>query len=193
MWSIALIAVILLAAVAWFAIANRNSGPPLRISEYTQLTHNGHAGYVAGTDGSRLYLTHAVRFSIDQVAVSGGEIEPVPSISLPNPFLFDVSPDGSTLLVQSFKARSLSLPLYTVQVVGGAHRYLADATLASGTWSPDGKLVAYSTPNGDINIINSDGTGAHKLASVGGVAYPISWSPDGSTIRFSKRPDPFGK
>ena len=164
-------------------VANRNSGPPLRISEYTQLTHNGHAGYVAGTDGSRLYLTP---FSIDQVAVSGGEIEPVSSITLPNPILVDVSPDGSTLLVQSFTADRLSLPLYTVQVVGGAHRYLADSIIAGGTWSPDGNLVTYSTRNGDINVINSDATGAHKLASVGGAAFPLSWSPDGSTLRFSK-------
>ncbi len=70
--------------------------------------------------------------------------------------------------------------------MGGAHRYLADAAIAGGTWSPDGKFVAYSTPNGDIDIINSDGTGAHKLASAGGAAYPLSWSPDGSTIRFSR-------
>ena len=132
---------------------------------------------VMGTDGSRLYLTHLFTFSIDQVAVSGGEIETVPSITLPNPFLVDVSPDGSTLLVQSFRADTPSLPLYTVQVVGGAHRYLADAIIASGTWSPDGKLVAYSTLNGDINIINSDGTGAHKLASVGGAACPLSLVP----------------
>jgi eukaryotic-like serine/threonine-protein kinase len=77
MWSIALIAVILLAAVAWFEIASRKTGPPLRISEYTQLTHNGHAGYVAGTDGSRIYLTQFNPFSIDEAAVSGGEIETV--------------------------------------------------------------------------------------------------------------------
>ncbi len=102
-WSIALIAAISLVAVAWFEIGNRNSRPPLRISEYTQLTHNGHAGAVVGTDGSRLYLTHAVRLSIDQLAVSGGEIETVPSITLPSPFLIDVSPDGSALLVQSYK------------------------------------------------------------------------------------------
>ncbi len=57
LWSIALIAVILIAAVAWYEIENRNTAPPLRISEYTQLTHNGHAGLVMGTDGSRLYLT----------------------------------------------------------------------------------------------------------------------------------------
>ncbi len=182
-WSIALIAVISLVAVAWFEIGNRNAVAPLRILEYTQLTHNGHAGFVVGTDGSRLYLTDL--FSIYQVAVSGGEIETVPSIKLPNPFLVDVSPDGSTFLVQSF-AETPSLPLHTLQVVGGAHRYLADATIAGGTWSPDGKLVAYSPLNGDINVINSDATGAHKLASVGGAASPLNWSPDGSTIRFSR-------
>jgi serine/threonine protein kinase/Tol biopolymer transport system component len=186
MWSTALIAVILLATVAWFEMASRNSGPSLRISEYTQLTHNGHAGYVFGTDGRRLYLIHFNAPSIEEVAVSGGEIEPIPSIKLPNPFLVDVSPDGSTFLVQSVRAATPSAPLYTVQIVGGAYRYLADATQVSGTWSPDGKLVAYTTPNGDLNVVNSDGSGAHKLASVGDEAYPLSWSPDGSTIRFSK-------
>src|ERR1700751_959304 len=50
LWSIALIAVILLVAVAWFEITSRNTAAALRISEYTQLTHNGHAGYVVGTD-----------------------------------------------------------------------------------------------------------------------------------------------
>jgi Tol biopolymer transport system component/serine/threonine protein kinase len=184
--SIALIAVVSLVAVAWLEIGNQNAAAPLRISAYSQLTHSGHAGYVAGTDGSRLYLTHVNTYSIEEVAVSGGEIETVPSITLPSPFLFNVSPDGSTLLVQSFKAETPSPPLYSVQVVGGAHRYLGDTTPASGTWSPDGKLVAYTTPNGDLNIVNSDGTGVHKLASVGGAASPLSWSPDGNTIRFSR-------
>ena len=192
MWSIALIAVILLAAVAWFSITNRNSGPPLRISEYTQLTHNGHAGVVRGTDGSRLYLQPiSERRSISQVSVSGGEIEPISSITLPSPALLDVSPDGSTLLVESFeKGNAPSAPLYTVQVLGGSHRYLTVArgalATANAAWSPDGRLVAYSTPNDDINIINGDGTGVHKLASVGGVADDLRWSPDGTTIRFTR-------
>ena len=65
---------------------------------------------------SRLYLTHLVRFSIDQVAVSGGEIEPFSSVTVPTELL-DVSPDGSTFVVKSYgKAfSSLSAPLYTVQ------------------------------------------------------------------------------
>jgi eukaryotic-like serine/threonine-protein kinase len=187
-WSSALIAVILLVVVAWFKVGNRNAAAPLRISEYTQLTHNGHAGYVAGTDGSRLYLTQ-LGGPIDEVAASGGDIETVPSITVPNPFLVDVSPDGSTLLVQSYPAEMASQPLYTFQLVGGAHRYLADAPTAGGTWSPDGKLVAFFTSGGDINIINSDGTGAHKLAAVGSTANLLSWSPDGSAIRFSRDVD----
>jgi serine/threonine protein kinase/Tol biopolymer transport system component len=186
LWSIAFIAVACLPALAYFVIANRNGGPPLRISEYTQLTHNGHAGNVIGTDGGRLYLAPLIwSLPISQVSASGGQIEPVSSITLPTPILLDVSPDGSTLLVTSYeKAVSDSAPLYAVQVVGGSHRYLVAA--ADAAWSPDGKLVAYSTANGDINIVNSDGTGAHKLASVGGDAETISWSPDGGSIRFSR-------
>ena len=182
-WAIALIAVILLVAVAWLEIAKRNTAAPLRISEYTQLTHDGHAGRVRGTDGSRVYMDGSP--FADQVAVSGGETEAVPNVALPNPVVVGVSPDGSTFLVQSW-TETPSLPLHTVKVVGGSHRYLDDATLFSGTWSPDGSLVAYSTSNGDMNIINSDGTGAHKLASVGAGAYFPDWSPDGSSIRFSR-------
>jgi serine/threonine protein kinase/Tol biopolymer transport system component len=183
MWSIALIAVSVLAGVAWLEFANRKTEPPLRISEYSQVTHNGHTGYVIGADGSRVYLTHLNPPFIDQVAVSGGEIEAVP-IKLPTPSLLDVSPDGSSLLVQSFTAETPQA-LYSVQVVGGTHRYLADAA-GFATWSPDGKLVAYTTPNGDLNLVTSGGTGTRKIASVGGEVYLLSWSPDGRMIRFDR-------
>ena len=184
MWSIAALAAISLLWLGYFWIANQNKVAPSRIAEYTQLTHNGHAGDVAATDGNRPYLQTYPEFSIEQVAVSGGEIEPV-SITLPAPKLLDVSPEGSTFLVQSFEAGiSASAPLYSVQVVGGSHRYLADT--ADAAWSPDGKSVAYARSNGDINLMNGDGSGAHKLTSVGGVADSIRWSPDGKTIRFSK-------
>jgi eukaryotic-like serine/threonine-protein kinase len=183
-WSVALIAAISLAAVAWFEIEDRDAADaPLRIAKYTQLTHGGHAGYVTGTDGGRLYLQDG---HISQVSVFGGESEPVAFVTVPDfPILMDVSPDGSTFLVESFKPgpnQPAARPIYTVQVVGNALHYLVDAAAAS--WSPDGKQVAYSTPGGDIDIINADGTGAHKLTSVGGVASELSWSPDGRTIRF---------
>jgi eukaryotic-like serine/threonine-protein kinase len=182
--SIGAVAAILLAAIAYFAIANRSSGPPLRISEYTQLTHNGHAGYAMGTDGSRLYLQGGHGLPISQVSVSGGDIEPV-SISVPNPALLNISPDGSTYLVRSYRGGiSSSLPVYTVQAVGGSHRYLVDAVDA--TWSPDGKMVAYSTVDEELDVINIDGTAGHKIASVRGIDGNLNWSPDGKAIRFDR-------
>ena len=88
-----------------------------------------------GPMAAELYLTHLNPFFIDEVAVSGCEIAAVPSIKLLNPVLLDVSPDGSSLLVQSTTAaRIFSPPLYAVEVVGGAYRYLADAADATWLW-----------------------------------------------------------
>lgn len=61
------------------------------------------------------------------------------------------------------------------------------------SWSPDGSQIAFvtgtptglggSAGNGDIFIMNSDGTDARQLSSGGNSAYP-TWSPDGSQIAF---------
>ena len=55
-----------------------------------------------------------------------------------------------------------------------------------GAFSPDGDSVIYSSKAGDIYMIRRDGTGKHKLASVGSMPYAFGWSPDGKTIRFSR-------
>jgi hypothetical protein len=55
-WSGGVVAVLALAAAAYLVIANRNSVPALRVSEYTKITHDGHAKSLKGTDGSRLYF-----------------------------------------------------------------------------------------------------------------------------------------
>ena len=175
--------VILLAIAAAIYAYTMRPLPTLKVTEYTQITHDGYSGGVVGTDGSRLYLSRGLMGSIGQVAISGGEIEPVPSITLPSPILEDVSPDGSTFLVQSYGGGiSPAPPTYSVPILGGSHRYLADT--AEAGWSPDGKSILYTTANGDINIMQSDGTGAHKLASAGGVPDSFGLSPDGRTIRF---------
>jgi serine/threonine protein kinase len=159
--------------------------PPLRVTEYTQITHDGRSGAAVGTDGSRLYLGRGIHIPIGQVALAGGEIESVLSVKLTKPWLEEVSPDGSAFLVQSYEAGSApARPTYIVQILGGAQRYLADT--AGSHWSPDGRSIVYFTPNGDIILTRSDGTGGHKIASVGGVPDSFSWSPDGKTIRFSR-------
>ena len=157
--------------------------PPLRVTEYTQITHDGRPKTIAGTDGSRLYFNwNNDPQPTAQVAISGGEIAQMP-VALPLPWIEDVSPDGSTLLVTSREGGKASL--WAVQVPAGSlRRLLTDARVHSAAWSPDGKSVVYSLENGDLSVTGSDGTGTRKLAAVG-LTGPLSWSPDGSKIRFS--------
>lgn len=185
LWSTATIVVLALALAGYFVITDRNKAASLHISEYSQITHDGNAGSLRGTDGARLYMnTPSGDWAIGEVAVSGGDAAAV-QVSLPDPVLLDVSPDGSKFLVASYKgATRLSHPIWSVSVLGGSLQYLAVGNDAS--WSPDGNFVAYSTAEGDIFAIRSDGTGAHKLTSVGGQAYGLRWSPDNTTIRFEK-------
>jgi WD40 repeat protein len=102
-----------------------------------------------------------------------------------DPWLDDVSPDGSALMVRSYAGgTTIALPTYIVPIVGHSQRYLADT--AGAKWSPDGKWIAYLSANGDINLVQNDGTGGRKLASPGTPSDYIAWSPDGK-IRFSQK------
>jgi len=178
----AVILIVGLATGLWYL---RRPLPPLRVTEYTQITHDGRPKTIAGTDGSRLYFNWNNNPQLTaQVAISGGEIAQMP-VALPLPWIEDVSPDGSTLLVTSHEGGQGSL--WTVQVPAGSLRQLlTDArVLHSAAWSPDGKSVVYSMENGDLSVTGSDGTGTRKLAAVG-LTGPLSWSPDGSKIRFSR-------
>jgi Tol biopolymer transport system component/DNA-binding winged helix-turn-helix (wHTH) protein len=177
----ALLLTVSLATAIWYM---SRPLPPLRVTEYTQITHDGRPKNLAGTDGTRVY------FNLDydpphtaQVAISGGEIAPVP-VPLPLPVIGDVAPDGSSILVASFEGGQESL--WTVQVPGGSIRRLyTGPMLLSQAWSPDGKSLAYSL-SGDLYVIQTDGTGNRKLASVGGSPVGLSWSPNGSKMRFSR-------
>jgi eukaryotic-like serine/threonine-protein kinase len=169
-----------LAIVSWLMLRPL---PQPKVTGYVQLTHDGASKTLRATDGVRLYFDRFDPFSIAQTSVSGGAIAPVP-VALPNPYVVDVSPDGSTFLLQTVMGdTSAPEPLWTIPILGGTPRKLADSTVHA-TWSPDGKSVAYSTGTGEIWTVESTGSGPHKVAKVGGVADWLSWSPDGSTIRF---------
>jgi Tol biopolymer transport system component/DNA-binding winged helix-turn-helix (wHTH) protein len=158
--------------------------PPPHISAYTQITHDGRLKDLAGTDGSRLYFTWSSPQTIAQVGVTGGESATIP-VAVPGTMcgLMNVSPDGSRFLVGSVQENSPSFSLWEVPVLGGSSRRLPDAWDAA--FSPDGVTVAYSTLEGEIWLVGSDGKGAHKLASIGGSASSLSWSPDGGRIEFA--------
>jgi hypothetical protein len=165
--------------------------PPPHISEYVRLTHDSQPKLIVGTDGNRLYLNQMEPRTISQVPVAGGQIAPI-SVPVNLPFLLDISPDGSTLLVGSVNDNNL----WSVGVLGNSLRYLANVPTDNAVWSPDGKWVAYSTWNGEIYRARSDWSEVQKLTSATGhdkPAFFLAWAPDGETLRFTRGYQPFGR
>jgi DNA-binding winged helix-turn-helix (wHTH) protein/Tol biopolymer transport system component len=166
----------------------RRPMPIPQVTKFTQLTHDGKAKNLRGTDGVRLYFNvgFKVQQPVAQVPIFGGDIVPIP-IQLPKPELCDVSSDGSSLLVTSTDVKQTSL--WSVGVSGSPLRHLVDDEIISAAWSQDSKFVAYTTVKG-LSLIRSDGTDARTLfsnpshAENTGLASP-RWSPDGRTIRFT--------
>ncbi|MCU0499163.1 MAG: DPP IV N-terminal domain-containing protein [Anaerolineae bacterium] len=100
-----------------------------------------------------------------------------------NPSFAALSPNGATLLVIGYTEDNADGYLYT----------FADATLQPLTndalieyeaaWSPDGREIVLSV-EGDLVVINVDGTERRVLIEENGINRNPVWSPDGDTIAF---------
>ena len=182
LWLVTVPALLIVAALF---VRRLNRPSVLRISAYEQITRDGHAKAIGGTDGSRIYFTQELPQSIAQVSASGGTAEPVP-VPVKDPWAGSVSPDGSTLLVISESGgMGPADSLWSYRLVGGSLRRLASDAIDSA-WSPDGSRVAYATAAGEIFLIRSDGSEPNKLATPGGYIRSLAWSPDASRLRFSR-------
>jgi serine/threonine protein kinase len=164
--------------------------PVQRVSNYTQLTHDGRPKTLGGTDGTRLYLAVAGSGSgspgLEEMAVTGGESR---KLILPSPNMNprSISADGSELLVVDGQGTPARGPLWSVRILGGSPRRLGDAEGQDGAWSPDGKMLAYGNAS-DLFLARADGTEARKLVALkdSSIIFNPSWSPDGSILRFSR-------
>ena len=184
-WTIGAAAGVATILVAYFVIARpKRHAAPFSISSYAQITHDGHAKSLGGTDGSRIYFTRLEKSSVAEMPISGGT-EALMPLGLQDPWTGDVSPDGSTLLIISQAGgQGPASSLWTLQLVGGFLHRLGNA-LASA-WSPDGQHIVYASAGGDLGIMRRDGSDAHRIASLRGNISSIAWSPDGKVIRFTR-------
>ena len=182
-WSPVGLLVVALALGAYFVLSRRSSFAPVRIVEYKQLTHDGHAGQVLATDGNKLFLQKGPPLPIGQVAVAGGEVVPL-ATNVAAPWLDDISPDGSTLLIESYEQGAPpTRPLYSVPVLGGSRRFLAN--VAGAKYTPDGNNIIYGLFDGNTYLMRSDGSDPQKIASME-TSRCLVWSPDGTRISFTK-------
>jgi TolB protein len=98
------------------------------------------------------------------------------------------SPDGSKIAFSRNYDIRPGRPVQNIYVVepNGSGLHLLARNGLSPAWSPDGTTIAYSEWHENqaswIDVMNSDGTGRHRLAR----GYFPAWSPDGKTIAFLK-------
>jgi Tol biopolymer transport system component/DNA-binding winged helix-turn-helix (wHTH) protein len=183
---IGLIIVLFLAVrIYWLVTSVR----PARVFDVVQLTQSGRAEFNDGvaTDGSRVYFTQREggRWSLAQVSVQGGNPQMQPA-QIPNPNILDISPDRSSLLVSSGTGVDPDRSLWIVPTVGGSPRRLGDVMGRAGAWSRDGSRIVF-VRGAALFLVNTDGTGSHKLLDTPGSVNFIRWSPpfDREVLRFS--------
>jgi len=125
-----------------------------------------------------------------QMSVNGGYLAPITGALPGTPFgIFNISPDGSKLLVGELKGLSgASTPMWALPTLGGSPSRLADLQGTSGAWSPDSQKLIF-TNDTTLYVANADGTASRKLADLPGPlgagavdATSPAWSPDGQTI-----------
>jgi Tol biopolymer transport system component len=99
------------------------------------------------------------------------------------------SPDGRAIAYQSGPDWSRTA-IFTIRVDGTGERRLTPLSSAlpgGAAWSPDGSRIAYSTGN-QLWVMNSDGSGTHRLTSCrlpSCVAdFAPDWSPNGKNLVF---------
>jgi eukaryotic-like serine/threonine-protein kinase len=177
-----LIALVVVAgAIAWL----RSPLPPPRVLVTTQLTHDGIPKVSVLTDGSRLYITETNGGSqpLMQASITGGPTTPI-QVPFTNIGLADISPDHTQLLMESVNGTETEFMFWALPLPSGAPRRLADLVAHAGSWSPDGRQLAYAKGSG-LYLANADGTGTRKLVTVAGIPFAVRFSSDGGRLRFT--------
>jgi len=179
-------AVAVLAVVAALVVYAMWPQPQARVVEVRQLTHSGQIdpwGKLV-TDGSRIYFVvrDVTGWNLMQTSVEGGNIQRTPT-PFDNTRIFDLSPDHSEFLIGQLTHRGEETPLWRWPVQGGAPRRVGDVSAKEAVWSPKGGLIGF-VEGDSIQIADTDGNQIREVARFHPAPHSLSWSPEGSRLRF---------
>jgi Tol biopolymer transport system component/DNA-binding winged helix-turn-helix (wHTH) protein len=184
-WFAAALLVLVIAGIAAVMLWPERSERPVMVSS-TAITHDGRPkGTYAtlATDGTRVYFQEsaASRSFIAQVAASGGETAEI-HVGLTVPTIYDLSPDGSKLLLGAPAEHGIDL--WIQPVPQGSLRRVGDVKASDGGWAPDGEHIVY-VDGESVMESRADGSEVRLLARTGGAAAWPRLSPDGARVRFT--------
>ncbi len=194
-WPVLAVLAVLALAIGAIALWRNASAQPTA-SGYVQITHDGSikrgkADHVGGpdaalfADGNRIYFMEGSADApiIAQVSATGGETGRV-AVPLPLPELLAFSAVNSALLVGGTVDEASPMPLWAMPVPAGTAHRVGEIVAWDGSWSPDGREIAYSRGR-ELYLANSDGSNPRLLATLPGLGWQPRWSPDGLRLRFT--------
>ncbi len=101
-----------------------------------------------------------------------------------------LSPDGSTILYsvteRDLATEAAKTNIFSIPVTGGDPVQLTNAGGSSPQWIDNGKSIAFVDNDGDLAVMNPEGTVIQKVVVVNGFEC-FSISPSGNKIYFTKR------
>jgi Tol biopolymer transport system component/DNA-binding winged helix-turn-helix (wHTH) protein len=156
--------------------------PVPRVIRTVRITNDGWRKFSLLGDGIRLYFSE--RGTIFQTSVEGGENTELRT-GLSDVDLYDISPDGSELLVGSGVQASETdeRPIWIVSLPAGTPRRIGSIKGLAASWAPDREHLVYATTKA-IYFADKDGSDVRKLADTPVVPWKLRFSPDGALLRF---------
>jgi len=106
--------------------------------------------------------------------------------------LYEQAPKGRQIALSATPRRGNERRLFLLPGDGGEMQPVGAGAIDEGpTWSPDGRWLTFSTPEGDIRRMHPDGSGVQTIASFPGEEIRgLHWSPDGKRLLYAAHPIP---
>jgi len=164
----------------------------LIVTNAVQITNDGKAKSPMNlpvTDGVHLYFIEGMPWTsgsgIAQMSATGGETTWITTTLQEMLTIYNISPDGSKLLVGTGVAvdSSLASELWIQPLPAGAPYRVGNIKVSAASWTPDGKHIVYAYGQ-TLVMANQDGSEPRPFAKIPGVARAIRYSTDGRVIRF---------
>jgi hypothetical protein len=137
-------------------------------------------------DGTELDMPAAVY----TIAANGSDLQELPIDGHVREVAW--SPDGTSLAVMKLYPAGgdrSGQDIYVVDLATGEERRLTnDGRAWKPAWSPDGTRIAFASSetgeigDGDLYVVDADGSGRARLTASPGLEEGVSWAPDGSAI-----------